>query len=139
MATGIAIAALIISLASFGFGVFQYRTLHQLRIHEKVTSLLRAAHDLRRRAHVLKHTIDVTDNLDDCAELFALVETFVEVQVPAFVNSKRHTMSDLFKFEQSLLDLDTEIDVFQKQVEAVGKFNEEVREYEARKRVASEL
>lgn len=138
MATGIAIVALIISFASLGFSVFQYRALHQLRVNEKVTSLLRSAHDLRRKAHTLKHTIEVTDHVDDCGELFALIESFVEIQVPAFVGATRHTMSDLFRFEQGLLRLETEVDVFQKQVEAVGRFNEEVAEYEARKGVVAE-
>lgn len=139
MATAIALAALVISVASFGFSIFQFRALHQIRIQEKATSLLRSAHELQRRAHGLKHTIEVTDHVDDCAEMFTLMDSFIELQVPAFVKAKKHSLADLFQFEQALLKLETSIDLLQQQVEAVGKFNEEVREHEARRKLPSEL
>ena len=68
MTAATAIIALLISLVSLAFSIYQYRTLHRVRVSEKTTSLLRLAYDLRRKSQDLRHMIDSTDNVDNCTE-----------------------------------------------------------------------
>jgi hypothetical protein len=135
----IAIVALIISVTSLGFSIYQYRILHRIRMNERATALIRLAQDLRRKSQDLKHTIDSTDDVEDSPELFSKVNTFVEDKIPKLALSKNRSIQELFEMEQHLLSLELELDLLQKQVVVVGKFNEEVREYEARKGASREL
>lgn len=134
-----AIVALVISLGSLAFSIYQYRILHRVRIGEKATSLLRVAQDLRRKSDDLKHKINSTDNVDDCAELFAMVNAFVEEGIPKLALSNDRSLTELFEIEQHLLSLELEIDLLHKQIVEVGRFNEEVREYEKGKAARNEL
>ena len=139
MTTVTAIVALVISLGSLGFSIYQYRILHRMRISEKASSLLRLAQDLRRKSEDLKHTINSTDEVDYCVEFFAKVNTFVKEGIPKLALSSDRSLAELFEMEQHLLSLELEIDLLHKQVVEVGRFNEEVREYEARKAARYEL
>jgi len=131
MAIVTAVVALLISIASLTFGIYQYRILHRVRVREKATSLLRFAQDLRRKSQDLKHTIDSTDDVDDCAEFLAKFNVLVEEGISKLATSKRTSLGALFEIEQCLLPLELEIDLLQKQVVEVGKFNDEVRVHEA--------
>lgn len=102
-------------------------------MNERATALIRLAQDLRRKSQDLKHTIDSTDDVEDCPELFSKVNTFVEDGIPKLALSKGRSIQELFEMERHLLSLELELDLFQKQVVAAGKFNEEIREFEARK------
>lgn len=137
--TVIAIVALVISIASLAFGVYQYRILHRVRMSEKATALVRLAQDLRRKSEDLKHLIGCTDDVDDRSELLAKVNDFVDEVVPKLALSKERSLEELFEIEQHLLSLELEIDLLHKQIAEVGRFNEEVREYEARKAARNEL
>ena len=137
--TVIAIVALVISIASLTFGVYQYRILHRVRMSEKATALVRLAQDLRRKSEDLKHLIGCTDDVDDCSELLAKVNDFVDEVVPKLALSKERSLEELFEIEQHLISLELEIDILHKQIAEVGRFNQEVREYEARKAVRNEL
>jgi len=139
MTAATAILALVISIGSLIFSVYQYRILHRVRISEQATSLIRLAQDLRRKSADLKHKIESTDNVDDCAELLAKVNAFVEEGIPKLALSKERSLHELFEMEQHLLSLKLEIDLFHKQVVEVGRFNDEVREYEAKKAARHEL
>jgi hypothetical protein len=134
-----AIVALVISLASLAFGVYQYRILHRVRKNERATLLIRCAQDLRRKSEDLKHLIGCTDDVDDCEELLSKVNEFVDETVPKLALSKDRSLEELFEIEQHLLSLELEVDLLHKQVQEVRRFNEEVREYEARKAARNEL
>jgi hypothetical protein len=134
-----AIVALVLSLASLAFGVYQYRILQLVRKNERATSLVRCAQDLRRKSEDLKHLIGCTDHVDDCEELLSKVNDFVDETVPRLALSKNRSLEELFEIEQHLLSLELEIDLLHKQVLEVRRFNEEVREYESRKAVRNEL
>jgi hypothetical protein len=134
MAIAIAIVALLISVASLAFGIYQYRILHRVRVREKATSLLRLAQDLRRKSEDLKHVVDSTDDVHDSAEFLTGLNALVENDISRIVASKDTTLEHLFEIEQRLLPLELELDLLQKQVVEVGKFNEEVRDNEASKR-----
>lgn len=133
MTTATAIIALVISLVSFAFSLYQYRILHKVRISEKATSLIRVAQELRRKSEDLKHKIDSTDHAPDCADLLAKINAFVEKSVPSLAISNERSLQELFKMEQYLLPLELEVDLLYKQVAELRRFNEEVQEFEARK------
>ena len=133
MITVTPIVALLISLASFAFSIYQYRLLHQVRVGEKASALLRFAYDLRRKSEDLKHKIESTDNVPDCPEYFARVNAFVEEGIKNLAVSRKLPWNELLRIEQHLLPLELEIDLFYKQAEEAGRFNEEVRAYEASK------
>lgn len=133
MATATAIIALVISLGSFAFSIYQYRILHRVRISEKATSLIRVAQELRRKSEDLKHKIDSTDHAPDCADFLATINAFVEKSVPSLALSNERSLQELFEIEQRLLSLELEVDLLHKQIAELGRFNEEVREFEARK------
>jgi len=139
MATAIAIVALLISVASLAFGIYQYRILHRVRVSEKATSLLRFAQDLRRKSEDLKHTIDSTDDVDDSAEFLTGMNALVENDISRIVRSKNTTLEVLVEIEQRLLPLELELDLLHKQVAEVGKSNRDIREHEASKRERNEL
>ncbi|MEQ1596489.1 MAG: hypothetical protein ABL985_15470 [Casimicrobium sp.] len=132
----IAIVALIISVTSLGFSIYQHRILHQVRMNERATALIRLAQDLRRKSQDLKHTIDSTDDVEDYPEFFSKVNAFVEDGIPKLALSKSRSIQNLFDMEQHLLSLELELDLLQKQVVAVGNFNEEVQKYETGKAAA---
>ena len=135
----IAIVALIISLGSFAFNIYQYRILHKVRVGEKATSLIRVAQDLRRKSEDLKHKIGCTDHVDDCAEFLAKVNAFAEDSIPSLVLSKDRSLRELSEIEQHLLSLEMETDLLYKQVVEVGRFNEEVNDYETKRTQRNEL
>jgi hypothetical protein len=133
MTTAIAILALLISLASLGFSVYQYRVLHRVRVGEKATTLLRLAQDLRRKTQDLQNTIDSTDHIDDHADFLERINAMIEVEVQRVAASNAHSFETLIKIEQVLLPVELEIDLLHKQVKELGRFNAEVREYEESK------
>lgn len=139
MTTITAIVALIISIGSLVFSIYQYRILHRIRVGERATSLLRLAQDLRRKSEDLKHKIGCTDNIDDCSELLTKVNAFVEEVIPQLAMSHERTLAELFELERHLLSLELNVDLLHKQVIEVGRFNDEVREFEARKAARNEL
>ncbi len=101
--------------------------------------MVRLAQDLRRKSEDLKHKIETTDDVNDCAEFLAKVNAFVEEGIPKLALSRERSLQEFFEMEQHLLSLELEIDLFHKQVVEVGRFHEEVREYEARKAERHEL
>jgi len=134
-----ATVALLISLASLAFSVYQYRILHKVRVGEKASAMLRLAYDLRRKSEDLKHKVESTDHVPDCPELFTKVDTFVGEGIKSLLLSRKLSWDELHKIEQRLLPLELEIDLFYKQVVEAGRFNDEVRAYETAKVQKHEL
>ena len=131
MTTIIAILALCISLGSLAFGIYQYRILHQVRVKEKATAILKFAHDVRRKSEDLKHLIGQTDYVDDCTELLLKYNSLTENNISSIVNSSTISLDKLIVIEQSLLPLELELDLLHKQVTEAGRFNQEVRAHKA--------
>ena len=131
MTTIIAVLALLISLGSLAFGIYQYRILHRVRVQEKATSILKFAHDVRRKSEDLKHLIGCTDDVDDCSELLAKYNTLVEDGISKILVAKTISLEKIILIEQSLLPLELELDLLHKQVAETGRFNEEVRAHKA--------
>ena len=131
MTTVVAILALFISLGNLAFGIYQYRILHRVRFKEKATTILKFAHDIRRKSEDLKYLIGNTDYVDDCTELLAKYDALTESGISSIVNSRTTSLDKLVAIEQSLLPLELELDLLHKQVMEAGRFNEEVRTYKA--------
>jgi hypothetical protein len=132
-----AIVSLIISAISLSFSIYNNLLLQRVRMHEKATALLRLCQEIRRKSEDLKHTIDSTDDVDECSELLSKINTLVDQEIPKLAVKK--SIQYLFLMEQRLLKTELELDLLQKQVVAVGKFNDEVREYEAKKAARQEV
>lgn len=133
MTTATAILALLLSVASLVFSVYQYRILHKVRVSEKASAILRFAYDLRRKSQDLKHLIDCTDDVDDCDELLAKTNAMVETELSKVAISKGISLDILIEIEQKLLSAELEIDLLHKQIAEHGRFNKEVRDYETRR------
>lgn len=133
MTTVTAVIALVISIGNLAFSIYQYRILQRVRIGEKATSLVRVAHDLRRKSEDLKHKVGCTDHAPDLDEFLTKINTFIEESVPNLALSKDRSLKDLIEMEQRLLSLELEVDLLHKQVEDLSRFNEEIRESEAKK------
>ena len=131
MTTIIAVLALLISVGSLAFGIYQYRIVHRVRVREKAISILRFAHDLRRKSEDLKHLIGCTDDVDDCSEFLAKYSRLVEDGISQIAISKTISLEQLMLIEQSLLPLELEVDLLHKQVAEAGRFNEEIRAHRA--------
>ena len=127
----IATLALFISLGSLALSIYQYRILHRVRVKEKATTILKFAHDVRRKSEDLKHLIGNTDDVDDCRELIERYNSLTESGISSIVNLKTISLDKLMFIEQSLLPLELELDLLHKQVAEAGRFNEEVRAHKA--------
>ena len=127
MTTVTAIAALLISIASFSFTIYQYRILHQIRAGEKASTLLRFAHDLRRKSEDLKYKVESTDGVPDFSGFLIKVNTLVEQGIGSLALSRKLSWDELQKLEQKLFLLELEIDLLYKQIVEVDRFNKEVR------------
>lgn len=131
MITATAILALLMSIASLAFGIYQYRILHRVRASEKATSLLRLAYKLRGKSQDLEDAIDSTDDAGDHTEFLAKLNALVEAAITRAMASKGMSLETLVEVERRLLSLELEIDLMHKDVLDVGRFNAAVREYEA--------
>ena len=95
--------------------------------------MIRVAQELRRKSEDLKHKIDATDHAPNGADFLAKINACVEKSVPSLALSNERSLKELFEMEQHLLSLELEVDLLYKQVVELGRFNEEFREFEARK------
>jgi len=132
MVTATAVTALLISIISLAFGIYQYRVLQRIRVGERRTSLLRFAYDLRRKSEDIKHAIGSTDDVDDCEELLGKISVLIEGEISAIATTGRTSLENLFEIERGLLPLELELDLMHKQIVEAGKFNEEFQVHETR-------
>lgn len=130
MATIISIIAVIISLSSLGFNIYQNRHLHSLRKYEKANSVIRHSLELRKKLQDLKHKIDCTDDFPDCEKLIKKLSVFSESEITGLAQRKITSIHELFEIEKWLLEMELEIDLLRKQVDEQARWNEEVRKHE---------
>lgn len=136
MSMALAMIALLASIASFGFGVYQYRILDRVRLGEKANNLLRTAYTLQKRSEELRHKIGCTDDAPECEELHAGINKEADAIFAKVTSSKGMSWTELNNMEARLLYLEQEVDLLYKQVTELGRFNEEVPEYEESQRKA---
>jgi len=133
MASFTAIAALITSISSFAFGIYQYRILHGVRVGEKANSLLRFACELRKKSEDVKNLVSITDDIPEYAELFEKIKSLTEISIQTLRPSKNLSWGKLHELEQRLLSAELETDLLQKQISEAHRFQEEVRAYNSTK------
>lgn len=130
MSMALAIIALLVSIASFGFGIYQYSILNRVRLGEKSNNLLRTVYALQRRSEELRHKIGCTDDAPECEELHAGINEVADAIFASVTSRKGMSWRELNDMEARLLSLEQEVSLHYKQVAELGRFNEEVREYE---------
>lgn len=130
MSMALAIIALLVSVASFGFGIYQYRILNRVRLGEKSNNLLRTVYALQRRSEELRHKIGCTDDAPECEELHAGINEVADAIFARVTSSTGMSWTELNNMEARLLSLEQEVSLHHKQVAELGRFNEEVHEYE---------
>ena len=128
MTIATSILALLISVASLAFGIYQYRILHTIRVREKGTTLLRLTYELRRKSQKLQSAIDSTDDIDDHADFIANLNLALEMVASKIAIPKATSINTLAEAEQRLLQLELEIDLVQSEVDRAGEFFKESRE-----------
>lgn len=134
MSMALAIIALLVSIASLGFGIYQYRILDRVRLGEKSNNLLRTAYALQKRSEELRHKIGCTDDAHECEELHAGINEATDAIFARVTSSKGMSWADLNDMEAQILSLKQEVELLYKQVAELGRFNEEVLEYENSRR-----
>ncbi len=125
----LAIIALLVSIASVGFGIYQYHILDRVRLGEKSNNLLRNAYALQKRSEELRHKIGCTDNAPECEQLHAGINGWADAIFAKVTFSKGISWTELNDMEARFLSLEQEVDLLYKQVSELGRFNDEVREY----------
>lgn len=136
MSIAIAIIALLVSLASLGFGIYQYRILDRIRLGEKSNNLLRAMYALQRRSEELRHKIGCTDDAPECEQLHTGINDAADTTFAKVTSGKGVSWKEANDMEARFLSLEQEVDLFYKQVAELGRFNEDVREHEKSQRKA---
>jgi FtsZ-binding cell division protein ZapB len=136
MSTVLAIIALVVSIGSLGFGIYQYRILDRIRLREKANNLLRTVHTMQRRSEELRHKIGCTDDAPDCDQLHAKINGAADAISALITSTKSMSWKELNDLEARVLSCEQEIDLLYKQVAEFARFNEEVHEYEKSQRKA---
>ncbi|WP_421705329.1 hypothetical protein [Alloalcanivorax xenomutans] len=126
--------ALLVSMASLGFGIYQYRILKRVRLGEKSNNLLRTVYTLQRRSEDLKHKIGCTDDAPECEELHAGINHEADAVFSKVASTEGMSWTELNEMEARFLSLEQEVELYYKQVVELGRFNEEVLEYEKSKK-----
>ncbi len=128
--------ALVISIASFGFALFQFSRTQRLKRAEKINEVLREAFELRRASQGLRHLIDRTDDIDFHDEFLSVTDKFSEEMFSKTLNEPKTKMVDIYKLEQGLLEMRLQFDLLEKQIHEQIRFNEECAEYEKSKELS---
>ena len=137
MATILSILAILISLSSLGFSIYQNRGLQRLKKYEKANTIVRHSLELRKKSQDLTNRIECTDHVPDCPEFINVFNRLVESDIIDLASKETISLSELYKLEKQLLKMELDIDLFIKQVNEVARWNEEVREYEEENRKQS--
>lgn len=130
MSVAISIAALMISLLSFTFTVYQSRLLGRIRRQDKIASLIRHAAEIRRKSKDLQNKANSTDNSPNCDSMIERADAMLRVGVESLVDRATTTLAELYRMERSLVALEVEIDLLYKHVCDVERLNLELRSHE---------
>ena len=129
----ISIVALCISIAGFGFSIYQWRKNSYIKNSEKIHEVTLEAFDLRRLSQDLRNLIAITDDIDDMEEFFQAIDSVSEELLKNALRNPKISLSNVYKAQQKISDLRLELDLLHKQVLETKRFNDEVAEYEQSK------
>ncbi|WP_156782017.1 hypothetical protein [Acidihalobacter aeolianus] len=128
----ISIVALCISIAGFGFSIYQWKKNSFIKSAEKAHEVTLEAFELRRSSQDLRDLIAVTDDIDDMEGFLRAIDKVSEELLNALRNP-RISLVDAYKAQQKISDLRLELDLLHKQVLEVKRLNNEVAEHERSK------
>ena len=123
----ISIVAILISLGSLAFNLYQFRSTKRLRMLEKCNDVLHKAFLLRKLSQDLRNKIAVTDDIPDFDHILDGLDKAIESGYGKILSNENLSHQDIFELERHLLELDLEYDLLSKQVDVLANFNNEVK------------
>jgi hypothetical protein len=129
MTLAISIVAILISLGSLAFNLYQFRNTRNLRMLEKSNEVLHRAFLLRKLSQDLRNKISVTDDVPDMDHVLDGLDKAIESGYGRILSSRKLSPQDIFELERHLLELDLEYDLLSKQVDVLADFNNEVKAF----------
>jgi len=121
--------ALIISVATFLFTLFQFRRNQSLKKLEKTNEIMNNAFELRRSSEKLKHLVEMTDDIDSHDEALDVINELTE-NIHKVLNNPKTTVSEIYEAEQRLLKTTLNFDLLGMQVNEQIRFNKECYEFD---------
>lgn len=130
--TAISSVALIISISSFVFSLFQFSRTQRLKKAEKINEVLREAFTLRRLSQDIRHLINHTDDIDSHKEILDAMDIITDNLMSKVMNNPDVNISEVYVLEQSLLKTRLEFDLFEKQINELIRFRKDCNEFDQR-------
>ena len=129
----ISVVALYISVAGFGFSIYQWKKNSFIKSVEKAHEVTLEAFELRRSSQDLRNLIAITDDIDDMDGLLQATESASEELLQNVLRNPKISLSNVYKAQQKISDLRLELELLHKQVLEAKRFDDEVIEYERSK------
>jgi hypothetical protein len=133
MTFSIATVALLISGASLGFGVYQYRILDRIRTGEKANNLLRAAYELQRRSEELRQRIACTEGVASHDAIHSEVNETVDALFARITSKRGVPWKQLHKIESRFMHLEQEARLLSLQFDELENLRSEIPVYKGKK------
>lgn len=130
----ISIVSLCISIAGFGFSIFQWRKSSFIKIAEKSHEVTLEAFALRRSSQDLRNLIAITDDVDDMEDFLQELDSVSEKTLNNTLRNPSISLREVYMAQQKISGLRLELDLLHKQVLEAKRFNEEVAEHEQSKK-----
>jgi hypothetical protein len=127
MTLTISIAAILISLASLVFNLYQFKNTKNLKRLEKNNEVLQQAFLLRKASQELRDRINVTDDIEDLDHLLIPMNMTIETQFGKMLANPNISIQDIFMIENKLIELDLQLHLLSKQVDVQIDFNNQVK------------
>jgi hypothetical protein len=127
MTLTISIAAILISLASFAFNLYQFKNTKNLKRLEKSNEVLQQAFLLRKASQELRDRINVTDDIENLDHLLIPMNMTIETQFGKMLANPDVSIQDVFMIENKLIKLDLQLHLLSKQVDVKIDFNNQVK------------
>ena len=129
----ISVVALCISVAGFGFSIYQWKKISFIKSAEKAHEVILEAFDLRRSSQDLRELRAITDDIDDMEELLQATDSVSEELLKNTLRNPKISIIDVYKAQQKISELRLEVDLLYKQALEAKRYNDEVVEYELSK------
>lgn len=125
MTLTLSIIAILISITSLGFSVYQYNQGHKIKINDKVNNFLEETYRFRKFLDDKKKLYSNTDDIPDYEDLFELGIITIENRIVPVLEKSKISIDDFYLIERKFMGLRTEIELTCKQIEEAIRFNEE--------------
>lgn len=125
MTLTLSIIAIVISITSLGFSIYQYYQGSKIKINDKVSSLLEETYTFRKFLDDKKKLCSNTDDIPDYKDLFESGIITVENTIVPVLEKSKISVDDFYLIERKFMGLRNEIELTCKQIEEAIRFNEE--------------